>query len=113
MFTQLENHRPQLHAADVICEWTVLRRYTEFGEKFRRMTRGRAEWPIGFSEEMQSMHEALEESEERVKEMTRRLAEAEVEAAEWAEQLAGALKRAAADKGFWERVSLTIFGRKG
>ena len=83
-------------------------RYVQFGEKYRKMTKEREEWPIGVSEEMRSMHERLEESESRAREVALRLAEAEVEAAEWADQLGRARK--AANRGFWERVSAAIFG---
>ena len=85
-----------------------IERYVNFGEKYRKMSK---EWPIGFPEEMCSMHETLEESEWRAGEVALRLAEAEVEAAEWAEQL-GRARKAVEGKnlGFWERVSLAIFG---
>ena len=78
------------------------------------MSKGRAEWPIGFPEEMRSMHETLEESESRAREIALRLAEAEVEAAEWADQLGRAREaaRRGQNLGFWERVSLSIFGSR-
>ena len=79
----------------------------------RKMTKEKAEWPIGFPEEMRSMHETLEESESRAREIALRLAEAEVEAAEWADQLGRARKAARGQNlGFWERVSLSIFGSR-
>ena len=90
-----------------------IERYVKFGEKYRKMTKERGEWPIGFPEEMRSMHEMLEQSESRAREIALRLAEAEVEAAEWADQL-GRARKAGGGKnlGFWERVSLTIFGAR-